>query len=147
MKRKIGPLFITLALVVISGFIGACIGSALWQHTQASHAVFHDDLFKDIHLTENQSALLDAMEVLHADETKNLQAELALSNKALADLLETKDKYGDDIEQAIDNVHIALFELQKATVKHLYEMRGILEPHQKVIFDRHVSNTFRQYTQ
>lgn len=147
MKRAIGPFLITLVLVVISGFTGAWIGAKVWQPAVESHAGFHESLFQELELSKSQEELLEALEILHADENKDLQKSLSEANNALANILEIEGEYGAEIEQAIDNVHTAMFELQKTTIKHLYEMRDILEPHQKVVFDRHVSKTFREYTQ
>ena len=40
---------------------------------------------------------------------------------------------------AIDEVHARMGDLQKATVRHVFDMREILDPDQQLQFDRKVS--------
>jgi len=146
-KSRFAPLVVTLTLVVLSGLAGAWIGSQLWAPQPTSHEQFHDKLFSELHLSERQDELMEALELLHGSEIDKFKKELANANSALADMLETNENYGVEIETAIGDVHSAMFDLQKVTVRHLYEMREILDPSQKVIFDRHVSDNLREITQ
>jgi len=146
MKSRFAPLLITLALVILSGLAGAWIGAQLWATTPATHDQFHDKLFNELHLSDKQDELMEALELLHSSENDKYIKQLSKANSALADMLETNDNYNDEVEAAIDNVHSAMFDLQKVTVRHLYEMREILDPSQRVIFDRHVSDNLREIT-
>ena len=45
-----------------------------------------------------------------------------------------------EVSAAIDEVHARMGDLQKATVRHVFDMREILEPEQQRQFDRKVSD-------
>lgn len=145
MKSKYGGLLVTLILVAIAGAGGAWVGAQLLQPPTYTHDEFHDRLFTELRLSAEQQALMDALEARYAGENKVHRKRLAEANLALADALGRENAYNDTVEQAIQNVHITMFELQKSTVRHLYEMRGILDEEQKVVFDRYVGDTLREY--
>jgi len=142
-KSRVSPLLFILALVVICALCGAWVGAHLWPSNPAAHVQFHDELFSDLRLSEEQTDLIEAMEVLHERESDDFRAKLAEANKTLADMLEINGSYNSEVETAIENVHIATLDLQKATIRHLYDMRGALDPAQKAVFDRHVSDRLR----
>ncbi len=54
--------------------------------------------------------------------------------------METEHEYGPEVSAAIDEVHARMGDLQKATVRHVFDMREILEPEQQRQFDRKVSD-------
>ncbi len=145
MKSRYGGLLVTLILVAIAGAGGAWVGAQLLQPPTYTHDEFHDRLFTELRLSTEQQALMDGLEVRYADENKVHRKRLAEANLALADALGRENAYNDAIEQAIENVHMTMFELQKSTVRHLYEMRGILDEEQKAVFDRYVGDTLREY--
>ena len=147
MERPYGSILITLALVAISALGGAWVGAKIWQPQAITHSSFHDSLFAELDLSAKQDDLMEALETLHASENETLRAGLTNANRNLANILEIDGSYSSETETAIENVHSAMLELQKATIRHLYEMRDILEPHQKVVFDRHVTKTFRENTE
>lgn len=144
MKARFASILITLTLVVLSGLAGTWIGAKLWTTTSTTHVEFHDKLFSELRLSDKQDELMEALELLHSSESDKLRIQLANANDALADMLETNGNYNDEVEAAMDNVHSTMFELQRITVRHLYEMREILDPGQKVVFDRYISDNLRE---
>lgn len=54
--------------------------------------------------------------------------------------MENEHEYGPEVSAAIDEVHARMGDLQKATVRHVFDMREILEPEQQRQFDRKVSD-------
>ena len=58
----------------------------------------------------------------------------------LAQAMENEHEYGPEVSAAIDEVHARMGDLQKATVRHVFDMREILEPEQQRQFDRKVSD-------
>lgn len=145
MKSKYGPLLLTLILVAVSGAGGAWIGVRLLQPPINTHAEFHDHLFSELRLSADQKALMDALEARYATENRTHRERLAAANLALADAIEREDAYGAEVEHAVENIHAAMLDLQKSTIRHLYEMRDILNTNQKTIFDRYVAKTLRDY--
>ena len=145
MNFKFGPLLLTLALVAAAAAGGAWVGARLLQPQAYTHEDFHDRLFAELELTDRQHELMEALELRHATENDMLQAQLAAANRNLASLMEAESAYSDDIDRAIEEFHKAMLEYQKTSVRHLYEMRDILEPEQQEIFDRHVAETLREF--
>ena len=145
MNSKYGGLLVTLILVAVAGAGGAWVGSRLLQPPTNTHTEFHDRLFTELRLSPEQQLLMEALEARYAGENKLHQDRLAEANLALADVLESETVYGDAAEQAVENVHAAMLDLQKSTIRHLYEMRDILNDEQKAVFDRYVGDTLREY--
>jgi hypothetical protein len=146
MKYPIRSLLLTLALIAGSGAGGAWIGARLLQPAKQDHQDFHDRLFADLHLSDEQRVSMDALEERHAAEIALYQDRLAAANRILADIVTQEDSYNGAVDDAVVNVHSAMLDLQKMTIRHLFEMREILNPEQQVIFDRHVAATFQQFT-
>ena len=48
-------------------------------------------------------------------------------------------RYGPKVGAAIDQVHTRMGDLQKATIRHVFDMRGLLEANQQAAFDREVN--------
>ena len=145
MNFKFGPLLLTLALVAAAAAGGAWVGARLLQPQDFTHEDFHDRLFSELRLTDAQHELMEALEHRHAEENGVLESRLADANRDLAILMESEAAYSDDIDRAIEDFHMAMLEYQKTSVRHLYEMRDILDPEQQEIFDRHVAETLREY--
>ena len=53
--------------------------------------------------------------------------------------MEAEHEYGPEVAAAIDDVHAQMGELQKATVRHVFNMRELLDAEQQIQFDRKVS--------
>lgn len=145
MKSKFAPLLISVGLVAASGAGGAWLGSKFFQPSGYSHQDFHDRLFSELRLTPAQRAQMDALEGRHASEIKARRDALSRANRVLAERLSHETSYTDEVGAAVENVHAAMLELQKTSVRHLYEMRDILNDRQKEAFDRHVIETMEKY--
>lgn len=145
MRAKFASLFITLGLIAASGVGGAWLGAKLIDNTGTTHQDFHDRLFSELRLAPAQRTRMDALEVRHALEDDALHESLANANRALAHRLSEESQYTDKVEAAVEDVHTAMLELQKASVRHLYEMREILDDRQQKTFDRHVAETMQRY--
>ncbi len=146
MKSKLGPLLVTLALVAGAGAGGAWIGARLLQPPTYTHDEFHDRLFSELQLSAEQQSLMDAVEARYAVESKMRRERLTAANRVLADILESENTYDAAVEAALENVHTTMFDLQKSTIRHLYEMRDILNAEQKAIFDGYVAETLREFS-
>ena len=53
--------------------------------------------------------------------------------------MEQEHGYGPKVSTAIDRVHVEMGELQKATVRHVFAMRALLNEEQRQKFDRQIS--------
>jgi Spy/CpxP family protein refolding chaperone len=130
-------LVLAVLLAALAGCLGA-IAADRWSNNDAEvslHQFVHDELS----LTADQEQRLDALEARFAVEQARLEASARAANAQLAQAMETEHEYGPEVSAAIDEVHARMGELQKATVRHVFDMREILDPDQQLQFDRKVS--------
>ena len=95
----------------------------------------HDELT----LTNEQKQRLETLEARFAVERARLEASARAANAQLAQAMEAEHEYGPEVGAAIDEVHARMGDLQKATVRHVFDMREILDPDQQRRFDQQVS--------
>ena len=95
----------------------------------------HDELT----LTNEQKQRLETLEARFAVERARLEASARAANAQLAQAMEAEHEYGPRVGAAIDEVHARMGDLQKATVRHVFDMREILDPDQQRRFDQQVS--------
>lgn len=138
---KIGAFQIVMAilLAVVAGGIGA-FAAGEWRastHPQTLHDFVHEELDLDA----SQSARLEQLEARFAVERKELDLSLRAANARLAAAMDEEHEYGPKVAAAIDNVHGRMGDLQKATVRHVFAMRALLDPDQQARFDREVASS------
>ncbi|PNU02796.1 periplasmic heavy metal sensor [Novosphingobium guangzhouense] len=129
-------------MVALAAFVVAL--AALWIGQQVRsdaheetriHAIMH----RELDLDAAQEARVDVLERDFADRRTRLEGELRTANARLAAAIAREHAYGPDVEQAVDQSHIAMGELQKATLQHVFAMRGVLRPDQTGRFDKAVA--------
>ena len=95
------------------------------------HALLHNEL----NLDAAQMARIEAIEQNFAARKAELEAELREDNVRLAAAIKAEHGYGPKVAAAVDLSHHAMGELQKETLQHIFEMRGVLRPDQAERFD------------
>ncbi len=138
---KLSGLHIVLAvlLAMAAGCIGAFVAGQWW--TQPQSQGLHDFVHDELDLSPDQSARLEQLEQQFATERAGLEAKLRSANVDLARAMEEEHSYGPKVGAAIDQVHVQMGELQKATVRHVFAMRGLLDQTQQEKFDRQISKS------
>lgn len=130
-----------IIFAVLLAALAGCLGSLAagqWyadERTGGLHQFVHDEL----ELSAEQSSKLDALEARYAIQKAELEASLRASNARLAEAMEAEHDYGPAVSAAIDDVHEKMGAQQKATVRHVFDMRELLSPEQQEQFDRQVS--------
>ncbi len=99
------------------------------------HQLMHDRL----DLTAAQQAEIDRLEAGFARARVSLDARLRQANADLAAAMESEHQYGPKVASAVDHSHVAMGDLQKETLAHVFAMRTVLTPAQAAIFDREIS--------
>ncbi len=132
-----------IALAILLAALAGCLGAFAtdrWFGAQPEtglHAFVHSEL----ELTSAQAERLDLLEDRFAIENARLQSSLREANAELAAAMESEHQYGPEVGSAIDNVHDSMGDLQKATIRHVFAMRKILDEDQQKQFDRQVSRS------
>jgi len=125
-------------LVAVVAFVGAF--AAIWITGQFGdrghpdggklHALMHQ-----LALDPAQEAKVAVLERQFAQDRKALEAKLGRANAQLAAAISNEHQYGPKVAEAVDGSHLAMGELQKATLSHVFAMRAVLRPDQAVQFD------------
>ena len=135
---KTTHIVLAVLLAALAGCLGA-IAADRWANHEAASGL-HDFVHDELTLTTDQEQRLDALEARFAVERARLEGSARAANARLAQAMENEHEYGPEVSAAIDEVHARMGDLQKATVRHVFDMREILEPEQQRQFDRKVSD-------
>ncbi|WP_138380348.1 Spy/CpxP family protein refolding chaperone [Luteithermobacter gelatinilyticus] len=106
------------------------------RDNHGSHQAFHEIL----NLTEEQKKKLIPIEKVFAEQKAFYEHQIALSNMKLADVMREEKAYTPEVQAAVDDIHEAMGELQKITLKHIFEMRALLDEEQSEILDDYVAD-------
>jgi nickel and cobalt resistance protein CnrR len=137
--------YLIVALVAAAVALGASWASrsllAPPEHSSSDlHAFMHDRLDLDA----AQEAQLDVLEARFAGRRTELETMLRQANAELAEAMESEHEYGPRVAAAVDHVHMAMGDLQKATLEHVFAMRELLRPDQAARFDKAVSKALTE---
>ena len=127
---------VLVALIAFAAAIaGVWLGRAALAPKPAAGSELHALLHDQLNLDPAQHAKLDALEAQFAVRRKALELEMRADNAKLAAAIEAEHGYGPQVSSAIDRSHIAMGELQKETLEHIFAMRGLLRADQAAKFD------------
>ncbi|MEO5707709.1 MAG: periplasmic heavy metal sensor [Alteraurantiacibacter sp.] len=126
-------------LVILIAFGAALAGVFVSRSYLASpppvESELHQLLHEELDLTADQEARIEAIEMQYAIQRRALELELRADNARLAQAIESEHGFGPQVSAAVDHSHHAMGELQKATLEHIFAMRGVLAPEQAARFD------------
>lgn len=129
---------IGIALIAfLAGMAGVFAGRMLIP-ARAPTSELHEVLHHQLKLDAGQEKRLEAIERQFAIRRRALELELRAANARLADAIQAEHGNGPRVAAAVDGSHVAMGELQKATLAHIFAMRQILRPDQADTFDRAV---------
>lgn len=137
-------LLITIALVVVAAGGGAwlCARYVVTHHDQGPS--LHDMVHENLDLTADQSQRLEAIEKTYAVERARLEDEVRAANRELATAIRKGEKESPELNAAIDHLHLAMGALQKATIRHVFDMRAVLTPEQARTFDAEITSALTE---
>ena len=124
-------------MAFLAGIAGVVAGRMLIPAPTQSTEL-HEVLHHQLKLDAGQEARIEAIEQQFAARRRALELELRAANARLADAIEAEHGNGPKVAAAVDASHVAMGELQKATLGHIFAMRQILRPDQAAKFDRAV---------
>lgn len=131
---------LVIALALVGVWLGRMIQPTLHHGGAELHALMHDGL----ELDDAQERALAALEREFAAKRTELEARLKADNARLAEAIAAERQYGPRVSAAVDATHRAMGELQKATLEHVFAMRGILRPEQQAKFDAAIAESLAQ---
>ena len=90
----------------------------------------HIWLHKQISITAEQDRALTEIEKKFSGKQRVLQAEIHTGNVELATAMMEDGKFSERVAAAVERIHRAQGELQKATIEHIFNMQTVLTPEQ-----------------
>lgn len=125
-----------IAIVAFAAAIaGVFLGRVVTDKPKANETELHAVLHKELKLTSQQHAKIDAIEARFAVRRKALEFDMRAANARLAGAIEDEHGYGPKVTEAIDHSHMVMGDLQKETLEHLFAMRAVLNAEQAKMFD------------
>jgi Spy/CpxP family protein refolding chaperone len=131
MQKK---LFIPLLLIVLTlGVVSLFYAKQHQSNHHSSHAdsSIHNYFHQQLHLTKNQEEKLSDVEKEYAQQKQRLEEVMRLANMELADAIKKDHSFSPEARIAVDKIHKAMGELQKASLEHLFKMGVVLDESQK----------------
>lgn len=131
-------LLLIVAVAFVAAIAGVLIGRIIVPPKPAASNELHHVLHEELNLDSKQRQQLDTLELKFAAQTRALEFEIRADNARLAEAIEVEHSNGPRVTAAVDASHEALGRLQKATLAHVFAMRGLLRADQTAKFDRAV---------
>lgn len=131
--------WVVIALIAFVAAIGGVLASRTYfSQSAAESSELHDFVHQSLDLDAAQLAKIEALEQRFAVRRQALELEMRSDNARLADAIEAEHGYGPRVAAAVDRSHMAMGELQKETLAHVFAMRQVLRPDQAEKFDKAV---------
>lgn len=127
---------LTAAIAFVAGALGVYTSLAFLAdghdpgHTSLDAAVHHE-----LDLSADQERQIEEIEVRFAASKASLEADMRTATREIAATVSEDKAYTDRVRRSVDHFHIAMGELQHATILHVFEMRAALTPAQQSTFD------------
>lgn len=135
-RAALGVIFLTLLAAAAGGWFGIRYGMPEARHSAPNlDTVLHEQL----DLTADQKSRIAQMEVTFAVRQRALESQMRDANRQLARALLSEHRYGPAAQQAIEQFHAAMKQLQQETIVHIMGMRAVLSPAQAQQFDQTLS--------
>lgn len=136
------PRYLLIALVAFcaalaASFVARSLAPEAAHEGGELHALMHEELVLD----PEQERQIEALEARFSQRREQLDAAMRAANAQLAQAVESEHEYGPRVSEAVDRSHMAMGELQKETLSHVFAMRAVLRPDQAAVFDERITAT------
>lgn len=102
-----------------------------WQaHAESTQPDFHHWMHDHLELTPRQQQALEPVEHRFENTRLEIEARINTAGQDLAAAVRAGDGHSPAIDDALQRLHTAQSELQKATLDHFFEMKESLDPEQ-----------------
>lgn len=137
--------YLIVALISAAVALGTLwVSRSLLAPQEHSGGELHAFVHQQLDLDREQEARIEALEVRFASRRTALEATLRQTNTELARAMASEHQYGPRVAAAVDHAHMAMGDLQKATLEHVFAMRAVLRPDQAARFDQAVDKALTE---
>ena len=123
------------AVAFLAALAGVLIGRSLAIESSPQSSALHELLHEELDLDARQLAQIEELEARFALTRRNLELELKTDNARLAEAIRAERGFGPRVTAEVDRSHMAMGQLQKETLAHMFSMRAVLRPDQAEKFD------------
>ena len=133
MSPALRTILISIALAFVAGLGGVWIGKTILADPPKAN--FHEQIHRELALSADQNRKIESLESEYATKRRALEAEMQAANADLAAAIRAEQGYGPRVTAAVERFHMAMGNLQKESISHVFAMRAVLSPSQKARFD------------
>lgn len=137
MNPNLRRLLITAMVALVAGFAGVGLGKLVFDHAPRQPTL-HEVIHNELRLTPDQLGRIEGLEADFRTRRQALELDMRAANAELASAIREEHGYGPRVTNAVERFHHAMGELQTETIRHVFAMREVLTPEQKVVFDNTV---------
>ncbi|HZS18787.1 MAG TPA: periplasmic heavy metal sensor [Candidatus Udaeobacter sp.] len=124
-------LFVLLISFVAAGACYLALTGRFFERQRSAGAVdYHYWIHGRLGLDTQQEKALEPIEARFAGRKRELMAQIREGNRELADAIAADQSDSAKVQTAVDKIHRAQGELQKAVLEHVFEMRPVLRADQ-----------------
>lgn len=138
MRLTLRSAAVTIVLGLAAGILGMWIGHQFFEGRGPRDVSLHGMVHEALTLTPEQHEQIESLEVTFAARSEALEDELRAANAELAAAILKSEAAGPDVQAAVHHFHDAMGEYQAETIDHVFAMRRILTPEQRVAFDEKI---------
>jgi Spy/CpxP family protein refolding chaperone len=134
-------LLITLVIAAVAGFVGAWAGAGGLHRSHETSLLrqsVQEMVDHGLQLTPAQHQEIDAVEARYTKRRNALRVRIGGANVELASAMSEEMAFGPKAQAAIDHLQTSVGDLQSSTVLYILEIRDVLTPKQRVLYDRKV---------
>jgi Spy/CpxP family protein refolding chaperone len=134
-------LLITLVVAGAAGFIGAWAGATSLGRAEQIPVLrqsINEMVMHGLKLTPDQRREIDQIEARHTKRRNDLRVQIGRANVELASAMSEEMAFGPQAQLAIDHLQHSVGDLQSSTVLYVLEIRDVLTPEQRRIYDQKV---------
>jgi Spy/CpxP family protein refolding chaperone len=128
--NSLGKLLLLLVLVAVVAVSACWTTSHLLIQQSPRPNDYHHWLHTQLGITADQDKALDKEEERFVAQKKELVEMIRQENMELATAMIEDKEYSPRVVAAVENIHHAQSELEKATLEHIFAMKPILSPEQ-----------------
>jgi len=118
-----------VAVVLFAGMSSWLMGHFWGSHSHGDSRP-HDAIHHQLGLTSEQEAKLVPMEDRHAEAVRQGKEAMRRASEELGRAILSDREDSPRVHEAVEKIHLAMGDLQKATLSHIFEMKEVLTPEQ-----------------
>jgi Spy/CpxP family protein refolding chaperone len=132
--RHCSPTTKILLAIAWVAFMVCFFSNHVWHSMNAQDA--HHNLHEQLKITSQQDKKLEPIEQRFLTRKTELEATIKEANAKLGKAIMEDKAYSPRVKAAVEDIHHAQGELQKATLEHLFDMQSVLTPEQSEKLNR-----------